>query len=108
MIELGDILAGLIRRTTEGRLNWTVSFPSIRFVASIGAISVVIMEVEDLSGPTTYRLEIHDEFGRLVEVLTQPFTSAEEEAQLERLFMLARRKANGDSTLETLAKALEL
>ena len=107
MIEVGQILAGLVQRTTEGKLKWSRAVQSDRFVTSVDAISVVIMEIDATS--SNYRLEILDESGETVESLRYPDTSGEEFELLARLYVLARRSAlNVDLTLEKLAKALEL
>ena len=107
MIELGTILDGLIQRTSEGRLKWSRSVESDRFVTSVDAISIVIRVVS--SRYESYQLEILDESGETVDVLGYDNTTADQDEQLERLFVLARRSAhNIDSTLEKLAKALEL
>lgn len=108
MIELGQILAGLVRRTEDGRLKWRRTIESDRFVTSVDAISIVVMEMEYPSH-TRYRLDILDESGEIVESLRYQDTSPEQDEQLARLYVLARRSAiDVDSTLEKLAKALEL
>ena len=108
MIELVQILAGLIQRTDEGKLKWSRAVQSDRFVTSVDAISIVIIE-EEIFGTTTYRLDILDESGEVVDSLGNRDTTAEQDRQLARLFVLARRSAhNIDLTLEKLAKALEL
>ena len=113
MIELGQILTGLVRRTAEGKLKWNRTVQSDRFVTSVDAISIVIVEIEVLINidvvNTYYRLEILDESGEVVESLDRHDTSVEQDEQLARLYVLARRSAfNIDATLEKLAKALEL
>ena len=108
MIELSQILAGLIQRTEEGRLKWKRGALNNRFVTSVDLISVVIMDMEK-PGPIHYGLDILDESGETVEFLCYPYTTAEQDEQLTRLYMLARRQAlNADLTLEKLAKALDL
>ena len=42
MIELGQILSGLLQRTTEGKLKWNDTVQGDRFVASVDAISIVV------------------------------------------------------------------
>ncbi len=106
MIELGQILAGLVQRTSEGRLKWRRAAENWQFVTSVDAISIMIVEI--VSG-SRYRLDILDESGDIVESLSCEDTMGKEDEQLERLYVLARRSAlNIDSTLEKLAKALEL
>ena len=106
MIELGQILAGLVRRTEEGRLKWRRVVENDRFVTSLDAISIVIQEIQ---AGAFYRLDIHDESGETVESLSYRDTSPEQDEQLARLYVLARRSAlNIDATLEKLAKALDL
>ena len=111
MIELDQILDGLIRRTTDGKLQWRRSIHDDHFVASPGGISVVIRELPALhvvDGPT-YRFEILDEAGQTVEVLHSGNASTSQDKQLQQLFTLARRSAlNIDSVLQKLAEALEL
>ena len=108
MIELDQILAGLVQRTSEGRLKWRRGALNDRFVTSVDVISVVIMDL-DHPGPTHYGLDILDESGEIVESLHYPYTNAEQDRELTHLYLLARRQAlNADSTLEKLAKALDL
>ena len=111
MIELDQILGGLIRRTEDGKLQWRRTVRDDRFVASVDAISVVVLEVPPRpSGPgPTYRLEILDENGQTVEVLDYDSSTGEQDEQMGRLFVLARRSAlNIDSVLQKLAEYLEL
>ena len=104
MIELGPILEGLIQRTTEGKLKWSRTVPHDRFVTAVDAISIVI-QVE-FSG--SYSLEILNEAGETAESLEYRDATAEQIAQLARLFVLARRSAlNTEATLQKLAKALD-
>ena len=106
MIEVGQILAGLVQRTTEGKLKWSRAVENGRFVTSVDAISIMIQEMQ-AGGP--YRLNIFDESGETVESLGYEDTTEEQYEQLARLYVLARRSAlNADLTLEKLAKALEL
>ena len=106
MIEMGQILEGLVRRTEDGRLKWRRSIESNRFVTSVDVISIRIQEILAVEG---YRLDILDESGEIVESLRYQDMSRDEEEQLARLYVLARRSAiDVDSTLEKLAKALEL
>ena len=109
MIELGQILEGLIRRTTDGKLKWRSSVREDQFVVSVDAISIVIRELPPRGTDLNYRLEILDENGRTVEVLHYDNSNAEQDKQMENLFVLARRSAlNIDSVLQKLAQALEL
>ena len=105
MIEVGRILSGLIQRTTEGKLKWNRVVLNDRFAASVDAISIVIWEVADPS----YTLEILNESGETVETLNYRNLTEAQDQQLARLYLLARRSAlDTDSTLEKLAKGLEL
>ena len=105
MVELSQILTGLIQRTTEGKLKWSRAARSDRFITSVDAISIVITEVLH----SAYRLEVLNEAGETVEDLEFPNTTDEQNRQLEGLYALARRSAlNTDTTLEKLAKGLEL
>lgn len=109
MIELGQILTGLVQRTDEGKLKWYRSVQNNQFVTSLDAISIVIVEYEGDWGKARYRLDIFDESGELADSFDFRDTTPEQVLQLERLFVLARRSAhNVDSTLEKIAKALEL
>jgi hypothetical protein len=109
MIDLGQILVGLVQRTTEGKLKWSSSVENDRFVTSVDAISIVIVEYEGDWGKPRYRLDILDAWGELADSFDFRDTTPEQVFQLERLFVLARRSANDiDSTLEKLARALEL
>ena len=88
-------------------MKWSRAAHNNQFVTSVDAISIVIMEIDATS--SNYRLEILDESGETVESLRYPDTSGEEDEQLARLFVLARRSAlNTDLTLGKLAKALDL
>ena len=104
MIDLDQILTGLIQRTEEGKLKWSSTAQQHQFTTSVGAISVVIFETEGEHG-----LDIIDESDELVESLRYEDTTTEQDEQLERLYILARRSAlNIDSVLEKLAQGLEL
>lgn len=108
MIELGQILEGLVLRTTEGKLKWNRTVQDDRFVTSVDAISVVIVGPQGHQEPG-YRLDILEESGETVESFGFHDTTVEQDQQMERLYVLARRSAlNIDSTLEKLARALEL
>ena len=108
MIDMGVILEGLVQRTTEGRLRWRPSVADDRFITSVDAISVVIAEIRGRK--STYQLDILDaESGRTVESLGLEDTTEDQDDALGRLYVLARRSAlDVDSTLQKLAKALEL
>ena len=107
MIDLGQILVGLLLRTSEGKLKWSPMATNNRFVTSIDAISIVITEVE-VRG-VNHRLDILDESGEPIESLVYKDTTPDQDEQLARLYVLARRSAlDIESTLEKLAKALEL
>ena len=104
MVDLDQVLTGLVRRTDEGVLRWSRTVEGGRFTTSVDAISVLISE--DHPG---YRLDILDESGETVESLRYADTTIEQDNKLARLFVLARRSAhNIDSTLEKLARGLEL
>ena len=108
MIELGQILDGLVQRTTEGKLKWSRSVHDGRFVTSVDTISVVIEEYVS-GGNTRHRLDIVDESGDTVESLDFRDTTGQQDEELARLYVLARRSAhNIDATLEKLARGLEL
>ena len=107
MIDLGQILIGIVRRTTEGKLKWSLSVENDQFVTSVDAISIVITA----TGPSRsmYRLDILDESGETVDSLNYQDTTGLQDQELARLYVLARRSAlDVESTLEKLAKALEL
>ena len=115
MIELGQILEGLVRRTTEGRLKWSRTVEKDRFISSVDAVSVAIvdagyvLEADYETRRASYRLDILDEQGDVVDSLGFKDTTFEQQGQLERLYLLARRSAlNVESVLEKLAKGLEL
>ena len=109
MIELGQILTGLIQRTEEGKLSWTKSVQTDRYVASVDVISLVVGEYDGKWGSPRYRLDVFDELGEVAGSFDVRDTTGEQQEQLSRLFELARRSANKiDSTLEKLAKALEI
>ena len=104
MIDLDQILDGLIQRTSEGKLHWSISVRDNQFVTSVDAISIVIRRQREL-----YQLEILDEAGQTVETLQSVGALPGQREKLLRLFTLARRSGlKVDSTLEKLAKALEL
>ena len=108
MVELGQILAGLVKRTAEGKLKWSRTVQDDRFVTSVDAISVAIVDTEH-PRISSYRLDILDESGETIDSLSHQDTTEEEDEQLARLYVLARRSAlDIDSVLEKLAKGLEL
>ena len=116
MIELGQILEGLVQRTGEGRLKWRQSVENTRFVTAVDTIAVVIQQIRDgdlyhpdIRERDIYRLDIYDESGEIIESLSYLDTSREQNEQMARLYMMARRQAlNADATLAKLAKGLEL
>ena len=116
MSRISEILEGLINRTEEEKLVWQTSADSNAFVTAVGAISVVVRSLDRTLGER-HRLEIQNDEGITVQVLQTPdtfgFTTTEYEAtpeqdrELSRLFILARRSAlKTDTTLEELAKRL--
>lgn len=108
MIDLEQILTGLVQRTTEGKLQWSRTVHDGRYTTSVGAISVVIFDTVSSYG-AGYQFDILDESGETVESLRHEDTTQEQDEKLERLYILARRSAlNIDSVLEQLAKGLEL
>ena len=107
MIDLGQILTGVVQRTTEGKLKWSQTVQNDRFVTSVDAISIVIVEISNSTN--LYRLEILDESGDAIDSLGYQDTTLEQDRELAHLYVLARRSAlDVDATLEKLAKALEL
>ena len=105
MIELSQILDGLIQRTMEGKLKWSRTVQNGRYTASVDAIPIEIVEIADPS----YRLVILDESGDTIESLDYQDTTVEQDQLLARLYVLARRSAlDIDSVLEKLARGLEL
>ena len=73
----------------------------------LDAISVVIQE-RGFRQPTP-RLEILNEEGVVIEALDYISSTEDQDRQLQRLYVLARRSAlDIQSTLEKLARALEL
>lgn len=110
MIGLDQVLTGLVQRTAESKLKWRKTIYDGRFATSVDAISVVIVRsVEETFGEYEYRLDIMDESGETVESLGPEDTTVEQDAELKRLFVLARRSAlNIDSILQKLAQGLEL
>lgn len=66
-------------------------------------------KIEEDRDNNLYRLDIFDESGDIADSLGVRDTRGEQDLQLERLYVLARRSAHKiDLTLEKLAKALEL
>ena len=114
MIDLGQILTAVVERTSTGKLQWSRTVNNDRFVTSVDAISIVIVEtdIHNEEGEfmrEVYRLDITNESGDTIESLRYGDTTLEQDQQLARLYVLARRSAlDVDSTLEKLAKALEL
>ena len=105
MIELDQIVSGLVQRTAEGKLKWTRSVQYDRYIVSVDTISVTITE----EFPGRYRLEVADEAGDIVDSLGHRDANGEQMEELERLYVLARRSAyDVSSVLERLAKGLEL
>lgn len=118
---LDNALDGLVRRTTDGKLQWVRSVARNEFVASIDSISVIIRDTSEHSvfGSGRHQLAILGDSGDVVEVLPTfaEFGSPEapdarratpEQArQLAQLYDVARRSAlNTEATVEKLVKAL--
>lgn len=109
MIGLDQVLTGLVQRTAEGKLKWSRTVQEDRYATSVDAISLVIVEEIDFDRGGIYRLDIMDESGDLVESLRHEDTTSEQDKELARLYILARRSAlNLDTVLQKLAKGLEL
>ncbi len=117
MIELGQVLEGLVQRTEEGKLKWWPSMGSDRYVTSVGAISIAIEGTDPPSVGvlgqvlSNCRLEILDEAGEIVESLSSLDTSDDHSRLMARLHILARRSAKNidiNSVLSRLAEGLEL
>ena len=89
MIEISQIISGLVQRTAEGKLNWIRSVEGNRYIASVDVISVAITEESRIR----YRLDILDECGETVESLGYDATTDEQDEELARLYVLARRSA---------------
>ena len=86
-------------------MKWAKSDEDGRFIVAVDAISVTIAE----DGDFFYRLDILDESGETVESFGYKDTTDEQDNEMARLYMLARRSAHDvDSILEKLAKGLEL
>ena len=90
-------------------MKWTRTIQVDTFVASVDAISLVIIELQKIGGPSHYRLDLQNESGEVADSLDYEESSDAEIRLLTRLFALARRSANDvEATLEKLAKALDL
>ena len=115
MNELDKILDGLIRRTSDGKLNWSRTAEANQFVTSVDTISVIVRR-RSVSRPSLrtsvpeFRLEILDDQGTLIETFESgdAGTTPQRQEDLASLHELARHSAlNIQETLEKLAKALE-
>ncbi len=119
MNEIDKILEGLVQRTDDGKLKWNPSAESGEFVASVGAISVVVRQLSEsyLHVPARHQLEILNDEGSTVEVLetndeyglvpSDRRATIPQAQILSSLYVLARRSAlNTQSTLEKLARDL--
>jgi hypothetical protein len=115
MNELDKILDGLIRRTSDGKLNWSRTAEANQFVTSVDTISVIVrrrtVPLSIIGGSVPeFRLEILDDQGTLIETFVSgdAGTTPQRREDLARLHELARHSAlNIQGTLEKLAKALE-
>ena len=119
MNELDQILEELVRRTADGRLHWMLSAEDDEFVASIGAVSMIVRQqgFDPLRGGRIHQVEILNERGRSVEVI-QANTSLDELAfdspdnlnrvrLLDELYAAARRSAlDADATIKQLRESL--
>ena len=115
MNELDKILDGLIRRTSDGKLNWSRTAEANQFVTSVDTISVIVrrrtVPLSIIGGSVTeIGLEILDDQGTLIETFVSgdAGTTPQRREDLVHLYELARHSAlNIQGTLEKLAKALE-
>ena len=91
-------------------MKWHRSVRENQFVTSVDAISILIGKIEGERGNVLFRLDIYDESGEEVCSLRDQDTWEEQDRQLALLYEEARQsiRNNADSTLEKLAKALEL
>ena len=104
MADLNQILERLVQRTEEGKLTWSPTVADDQFRSTVENVRITIR-----TSDAGHRLEILDEYGQRIDFLDYSSTTAEQDAQLARLFDMARRSAlRYDETLEKLAKALEL
>ena len=109
MIELGQILTGLVKRTHQGRMKWSRTIEPNGYTTSVDAISIVIRLAPYDEDAEYYQLDILDEFGEPVESLTFFEAEPKQYDAMRELFVLARRSAhNIDTILEKLAKNLDL
>ena len=124
MANLGQIIEALVQRTERGNLPWVETVEQNRFVASVGAITVVVRDLSDTSilSPNTQgsgiQLEVLNGRGDTVEVVSSDSLQGwglspyqfQDEAQaknLERLYTSARRSARGSQDiLDELARGL--
>ena len=122
MADLGQIIEALVQRTERGNLAWVETAEPNGFVASVGAVSVVVRDLSEtpillsITKRSGIQLEILNARGETAEIVSSgetwgwsPYPSAEErQAQnLEQLYALARRAARGaQDTLDELARGL--
>ena len=115
MNKLDDILDGLIRRTSDGKLKWNRTPEANQFVTAVDALAVIVRRWDfshALHAPpeAAFELEIIDEKGSSIETLRTRSKQATtgQEQKLSDLHDLARLSAlNVQETLDKLAKALE-
>ena len=110
MTKMEAFLQGLILRTEQAKLRWSETTGDARFITSvitddIDVFTLVIAELDD----GQYQFEILNDEARTVVSLDYSSTSSDEDKLLKSLYTLAHNSAfNIDSTLETIAEALDL
>ena len=98
MVEMGDVVEKLTKRTEEDRVPWKPTVDEQAFVASVGNLSVLISS--DYGG--RIKLSVLDEKGMEIDYANRP------QAALIDLHSSAKRKALGaDERLAELMKALD-
>ena len=124
MANLSEIIEALVQRTERGSLSWVETVEQNRFVASVGAIALVVRDLSDTSilaqntQGSGIQLEVLNGQGDTVEVVSSgsvrgwglslyQFQDETQAKNLERLYTSARRSARGaQDTLDELARGL--
>lgn len=106
MAETSEILARLLERTNQNKVNWQSTAQDQVFIAVLGNSSVTIREWENFGSQNG--LQILNDEGRVIEELDSDGVGSSWQLELHELYIKARRIGLGvDSQLEDLLKVLE-
>ena len=108
MATINDVAGKLLKLSQNGKVRWKASAAAHTFVASFGAMSVIITASDHgyhSSTPYWYKLTALDDKGDELDALDSTHKNS---TDLESIYNIARRTAlNADEKLQELIDAME-